>query len=44
MTEPGADLALAIAVASAVKAKPVPKGLVILARSDSPGRFDGLPG
>ncbi|MDI9903384.1 DNA repair protein RadA [Rhodococcus sp. IEGM 1409] len=30
MTEPGADLALAIAVASAVKAKPVPKGLVIL--------------
>ncbi len=32
MTEPGADLALAIAVASAVKAKPVPPkgGLVIL--------------
>ncbi|MDI9917479.1 DNA repair protein RadA [Rhodococcus sp. IEGM 1379] len=30
MTEPGADLALAIAVASAVKGKPVPNGLVIL--------------
>ncbi|MFC9836776.1 DNA repair protein RadA [Rhodococcus sp. NPDC127530] len=44
MTEPSADLALAIAVASAVKDKPVPDGLVILGEVGLAGEVRRVPG
>ncbi|CAG7591104.1 DNA repair protein RadA [Rhodococcus opacus] len=44
MTEPSADLALALAVASAVKDKPVPDGLVILGEVGLAGEVRRVPG
>ncbi len=44
MTEPSADLALALAVASAVQDKPVPDGLVILGEVGLAGEVRRVPG
>lgn len=44
MTEPSADLALAVAVASAVKDRPVPDGTVILGEVGLAGEVRRVPG
>ncbi|MEV0947468.1 DNA repair protein RadA [Rhodococcus sp. NPDC049939] len=44
MTEPSADLALALAVTSAVRDKPVPDGLVILGEVGLAGEIRRVPG